>query len=154
MANRLYTGLALAAASFFLLTGCGSEPAPPVSVEEAERSTDSVLVAADEAFRTGDFDGFCREFAADIAMCSSDVEAWQDANGPAPSLESVSTSFTPLTTSTPRVRFEGEFVDGSSFASETEVVRDTSREVKLVNPVFWVPRTVQDGTGPSAPQTP
>lgn len=67
-----------------LLSGCGSEPAPSVSVEEAEVSTDAVLVGADEALRNGDFEAFCREFVADVTMCSSDVEAWQDANGPHP----------------------------------------------------------------------
>ncbi|GAA1845794.1 hypothetical protein [Agromyces salentinus] len=128
----------------FALTGCVSQPAP-ASEHETKIAVTDVIDGAGTAFGDGDFEAFCREQAADVPMCLSDSQSWLDAKSAPPSISSVSFTIAPFTDDSLLVRFEGILYDGSAFSSETEALRTSDGAVRLVHPVFWVPRTMIAG---------
>ena len=129
-----------------LVTSC-STPDADVTIQQAEAFTEELIAASQPMLDSeGGSTKFCETFASDMTMCETSLAEADDAGS------------TPSLAGTPDIEYEriwsGSVVvtvsinapDGTHFASQLELLVENG-DVRAVDPVFWVERTIVGGGG-------
>jgi ketosteroid isomerase-like protein len=130
------------------LTGCSAFSArTSLDVTEAE-ARDVFQPMQEDAFaamKSGEIVQFCDEWADDHSFCAQSMSTWIADGAPRLERAPLDVTYNRISPTSYRVRVEGVYDDGRSVTSEIEVVRSVNsdnRQVVIVDPIFWIPRTI------------
>lgn len=139
--------VATVVAGITAMVGCGAVN-HPVDAREAETVVLDSAHSLLEATSRTDYETWCETWAADTTMCLDSLTAGLQ-NLPLDG--AVLTAREATSSGSMVVEATGDLADGSRFVSEVEVIRGEGGSLRIVDPVYWVPRTIRETLTTSTP---